>query len=285
MSESIAKHERFNYEEGLPVIIRQIWADVEMGENLMNHWHKDLELAFTFYGHSSHYINGECVIANPGRLIVTNSEFIHSIIPDKNLEEEHLIATLVIIIKYDFLIQVFPEYEELYFANTKEKACPEIVEIMNDLFYYNEGNPDNVERALYIKGKIMELLYFMKREGIVKRNRVDYINMQKNIERMRGVISFIENHYTETITQAMIAEKFYFSPVYFSRYFKKCTGMTFTDYLTFYRVEQAKKDLLYTKKNISEIAMDHGFSDERRFIISFKKFYTLTPLKYRKTHV
>jgi len=285
MSETIAKHEIFKYEENLPIIIRAIPADADIGESLMNHWHKDLEIAFTVAGNSHHYINGECIVARPGRLIVTNSEFIHSIIPDKAISNQHILSTILLVIKPEFLEKIYPEYKDVYFKNDKEEACPEIAEIMQEFLNYTTGTPGNAERAMFLKGKVMELLYYMINEGVISRNKADNINTQKNIERMRGVISFIENHYTEPITQAMVAEKFYFSTVYFSKYFKKCTGMTFTDYLTYYRVEMARKDLMNTKNSISQIAMDNGFSDERRFILGFKKYYSSTPLKYRKAHV
>ncbi len=285
MSEPIAKHELFKYEKDLPIIVRPIPADSDIGDALLNHWHKDLEIAYIVAGHSRHYINGECVVAQPGRLIVTNSECIHSIIPDSTIKDQHILSTILLVINPEFLLQVYPEYNDVYFKNDKIIARPEIGEIMKELVNYTEGKPGNVQKAMYLKGKVMELLYYMTQEGIISRNKASNINSQKNIERMRGVISFIENHYKESITQAMVAKKFYFSVVYFSKYFKKCTGMTFTDYLTYYRVEMARQELISTKKSISQIAMDNGFSDERRFIMGFKKYYQLTPLKYRKTHI
>jgi AraC-like DNA-binding protein len=88
----------------------------------------------------------------------------------------------------------------------------------------------------------------------------------------------------EHITQAEVADKFYFSSVYFSKYFKRCTGMTFIDYLTKYRIRQAKTELLTTDKSILDIALDNGFSDERRLILAFKKYLNDTPLQYKKKY-
>jgi AraC-like DNA-binding protein len=285
MSEPIAKHEIFKYEENLPIIVRLIPADADIGDSIMNHWHKDLEIAYIVAGNSRHYINGECIVAQPGRLIVTNSECIHSIIPDSAIKDQHILSTILLIIKPEFLQQVYPEYKDIYFRNDKLTTRPEIEDIMKELANYHDGKSGNADKAMYLKGKVMELLYYMIQEGVISRSKASNINIQKNIERMRGVISFIENHYKEPITQAKVAEKFYFSTVYFSKYFKKCTGMTFTDYLTYYRVEMARQELISTKKSISQIAMDNGFSDERRFILGFKKYYQLTPLRYRKVHV
>jgi AraC-like DNA-binding protein len=59
--------------------------------------------------------------------------------------------------------------------------------------------------------------------------------------------------------------------------------MTYREYLSRYRVEQARVELLATEKSVTEIALDNGFSDDRRFILNFKKYFDMTPLRYRKT--
>ena len=122
----------------------------------------------------------------------------------------------------------------------------------------------------------------MYEEGVTNREHAYDINYLKNIERMKGVIQYVENHYTEPISQSAVAQKFYFSREYFSRYFKKTCGMTFTDYVTQYRLQKAKEDLIGSSASILEIALKNGFSDERRFINSFRKWFGTTPLQYRK---
>jgi AraC-like DNA-binding protein len=59
--------------------------------------------------------------------------------------------------------------------------------------------------------------------------------------------------------------------------------MTFKEYLSDYRVNAARYDLVYTEKSILEIAIKHGFSDARGYIKAFKKMYNFTPLQYRKS--
>lgn len=100
--------------------------------------------------------------------------------------------------------------------------------------------------------------------------------------KMMSILRYIDGHYREPLSQADIAARFYFTPQYFARYFKQCTGMTFTEHLTGRRIHQARKELLQTDKLIGNIALDNGFSDERSFICAFKKIYQLTPMQYRK---
>lgn len=287
MSEPIIKHQSFEYREEMPFQIYNVSSIaqeyLEEGAMLVNHWHEELEIAYGLLGNDYHYINGECVVSQPGRLVVTNSEFIHSIIPDEKVMHLKAHVSVVVIIHPRFLQENFPRYNQIYFTNDKELASPEIQRIMEKISAYVAASEKGEYDYLYIRGLVLLLLYEMCREGVVERDKVDNVNLQKNIERMKGVFSFIENHYKEHISQAEVAEKFYFSTVYFSRYFKKCAGMTFTDYLMNYRLQKARMDLLYTDKSVSEIAMDCGFSDDRRLIISFKKKYGTTPLQFKKS--
>ncbi|MBD5489584.1 MAG: AraC family transcriptional regulator [Lachnospiraceae bacterium] len=280
MSECLARHELFEYNAKMPFLIYSIVGSADTGEKLLNHWHEELELAFYVKGGGRHYINGECVVAKQGRLVVTNSGFVHNIIPDESVLNDDGVCAIVIIIHPKFIESIFPEYEHFYFTNKKEIANDEMKELILDIAgCKGEESPFG---HIYIKSQITRLLYLMCKEDIVERSAVDDINLLKNIERIKGVIQYVENNYKENITQSMIARKFYFSSVYFSRYFKNCTGMTFTDYLTSYRIEKARMELVKTDKTVTQIALETGFSDDRRLIIAFKKKHGITPLQYRK---
>lgn len=284
MSEPIAKHQLFEYSESAPFHFYNVRGN-DTSDTLLNHWHEDLEMAYCLKGNTRHFINGECIHTSPGKLVVTNSGFIHNIIQDDAVAGSDEVVAIVVIVEPKFLRTCFPEYEKIYFTNRDEVANKEIQDIMMEIYRFSLEEHHQEYDDLYGKSLVLRLLYYMCESGTVKREAMDDVNVLKDIERMKGVIQFIENHYAEPITQKMVAEKFYFSQVYFSRYFKKCMGMTFTEYLTCFRLEKARKELIHTKKSISQIAMDSGFSDDRRFIISFKKKHGITPLQYRKKNI
>lgn len=62
-----------------------------------------------------------------------------------------------------------------------------------------------------------------------------------------------------------------FSQEYFCRFFKKATGMSFTEYVNDYRLEQASGDIERGEKSISDIAADHGFDNDSYFFRLFKR--------------
>jgi AraC-like DNA-binding protein len=295
MSEKVIQHQVFEFKEGEPFHFYGIKADGTLADDtesvepadtsqgvLFDHWHEDLEFCYCIAGGASHHINGELVREFPGRLIITNSEFIHNVIPDEENSKLSGTATIIVIVEPEFLKTNFPEYKNFYFTNENKKASPGIVHCMEKIHRYMTDTKHTPYAGTYGKSLVMELLYLACQEGTVPRSEAMDVNVEKDIERMKGILSYIENHYREHLTQAQVAEKFYFSSIYFSKYFKQCTGMTFTEYVARYRTDQARKELLSTGRSILDIALDNGFSDDRRFILTFKKYYGDTPLQYRK---
>lgn len=285
MSEPIARHQLFEYKEDEPFLVINALAldknetGMYEAKQLLHHWHEELEVVYILNGKSLHYIDGVCVEGVPGRLVVTNSESIHNII----LEEvpEHETAAVVLLIHAQFLREQFSQYQTLYFTNERTQAGPEIKDIMMRLSAYADRTVHTSWDSLYAKGLILQLLYYMCEQGTVRRDMVN-VNEQKNIERLKGVLQYLENHYMEPLSQAEVASRFYFNREYFSRYFKKCTGMNFTEYLVRFRLGKAKKALVGSDKRVLDVALENGFSDERRLINAFKKYYGITPLQYRK---
>ncbi|WP_426452742.1 response regulator [Paenibacillus sp. S-38] len=99
-----------------------------------------------------------------------------------------------------------------------------------------------------------------------------------------AVLAYIREHYAEPITLSGAAERVYLNPSYLSTLFKTRTGVSFIEYLTNLRVEEAKKRLLYSPEKIASIAEASGFSNIRHFNRVFKSATGHTPLEFRKEH-
>ncbi len=281
MSETLIRHQTFEYKENEPFQIYNVYGTTMTYDTLLAHWHSELEVVY-LAGHSRHYIDGHCIDGGPGDFIVTNCESVHKIEPQTTQEELDRVVAVVLLIHDQFLIRNFPQFKSIYFTNDHLPAGTEITEIMEKISAYAEKKTHTGYDYLYVNGMILELLYHMCERGTVSREALADVNYDKNIERIKGVLQYVENHYRENITEAGIAEKFYFSPVYFSRYFKRCTGMTFIAYLTGYRLNKARRQLLYSEHSILDIALENGFSDSRRMSLAFQKTYGCTPRQYKK---
>lgn len=98
------------------------------------------------------------------------------------------------------------------------------------------------------------------------------------------IITIVENNFTEDITLESIGDELHYNPNYLSNIFKKETGITFSDYLTTYRFDTAKKWLRETDVTIKSISERLQYRNPQNFIRSFKKKENMTPGQYRKKH-
>ncbi len=104
----------------------------------------------------------------------------------------------------------------------------------------------------------------------------------EDLNRLEDVLSFIDKNYMNPISAEKMAMMCNMSYSYFSRFFKSTIGKTFSEYLTFVRVTQAEKLLVSTGYNVSQIAMETGFSNASYFITQFKKQRHMTPKKFKQ---
>ena len=97
------------------------------------------------------------------------------------------------------------------------------------------------------------------------------------------ILRYVRQNHTQNITLNEICERFSCSRSYISHNFKKITKMSFREYITYLRLEDAKTLLRYSKLSITEIALSVGFGDSTYFSSVFKVSVGCSPSCYRKT--
>lgn len=95
------------------------------------------------------------------------------------------------------------------------------------------------------------------------------------------VCKWIEQHFTENITVASVAQHFGYSADYISSKVKDKTGISAKGYITHCRIMSAKQILLCSSLPIDEVARQCGFPDSKAFFKIFKKSEGITPTQYR----
>jgi AraC-like DNA-binding protein len=93
----------------------------------------------------------------------------------------------------------------------------------------------------------------------------------------------LENHYSdENFGIPQIYRNLGISRTQFYRKFKALTDQHAGIYLRSFRLAKAKKLLLQSRFNITEIAFETGFRDPAYFSRVFKDEFGVPPLEYRK---
>ena len=100
-------------------------------------------------------------------------------------------------------------------------------------------------------------------------------------EVIRRLTSHMEQHYTEKLTLEDLAQVAQYNRTYISTLFKNTMGINFHEHLTRIRFQHALTDLATTDKNLTQIAMDNGFSDLKSLNKHCKATLNRTPAEYR----
>ncbi|HQL34267.1 MAG TPA: AraC family transcriptional regulator, partial [Treponemataceae bacterium] len=88
--------------------------------------------------------------------------------------------------------------------------------------------------------------------------------------------------YSSDLSLEDTAARLGISEGYLARVFRKKTGKTFFDYLTFVRMRQAMELLLDPAARIQEVAAAVGYTDQRNFSQRFRQIVGCTPTEFRQ---
>jgi transcriptional regulator GlxA family with amidase domain len=95
---------------------------------------------------------------------------------------------------------------------------------------------------------------------------------------------YIELKYTGPLTIEDLADHVNVSRRSFERRFKEATDNNVMEYVRRVRVEAAKRSFEMTRRNITDVMYDVGYTDTKTFRDVFKKITGLTPIEYRNKY-
>ncbi|KJW13201.1 araC family transcriptional regulator [Levilactobacillus spicheri] len=99
--------------------------------------------------------------------------------------------------------------------------------------------------------------------------------------RIDGIKSWVRANLSDHLKASDVADAFVLNPHYLVRIFKQQTGQTVIQYINQLKLEQARELLLRTNLPIKQIASMAYFTDEKRFMKTFKQHTNLTPSEFR----
>ena len=117
---------------------------------------------------------------------------------------------------------------------------------------------------------------------VVAVNKLDSVQRSQicKDERLLDITNYIYANYKE-VTLDDLAEKFFLSKPYLSKYIKEKSGMTFGDILKEIRMKKARAMLKSSSATVESIAESVGYQNVEHFNRTFKKLYNITPVQYR----
>ena len=113
-------------------------------------------------------------------------------------------------------------------------------------------------------------------------NHINYGAFQY-YSRLKRVKEHVDEHYSEEISLEKAAHIAATEKTYFSTFFRKKVGITFTDWLRQLRVAKAIEILKTRNQSICDIAFEVGFGDLRSFERAFKRYTHMTAREFKQS--
>ena len=247
------------------------------------HWHDEVEIIYIKRGYVTVYIGEQTFFAKNGDLFIVNTGELHFMSSeDMKVEYYTLLFPLAFL---SFQIEDALEQEVFLPLRQKKLLFPvgltglkaeiQMVDLIREVIKVNEEK----ELAYQLRTRIL-LLEFI--EGILKEEGFCQADIAGATGMQRELLAYIQEHYTEKVTLAMLAQEFHLSEKYISWYFKEHFHISFIQYVQHLRMTKAKDLLLTTEQSVTEIAFCCGYPSVNYFIRSFKEEHGATPLQYRK---
>ncbi|NLO38708.1 MAG: helix-turn-helix transcriptional regulator [Ruminiclostridium sp.] len=112
-----------------------------------------------------------------------------------------------------------------------------------------------------------------------------YMNRQdKNKEQVYWIKSYIDSHLDENISLSYFEDTCFLCKEYLLKLFKNEFGYTIYEYVLKMRMERARELLVSSDTEIKEITNQVGYNDTNYFCKAFKRYFGISPSKFRKFH-
>jgi len=252
------------------------------------HWHRSFEISYTLVGEITKFtINGKDHRTKAGTILLINPNEIHSVEskPIKDTDNQ----ALSLIIPYQFMAKIVPNYPYRYYeipayadmSESQVKDFHALQETFTALYQISLGK--DAFQNMKILSLVYNCLYLLTTSfSAIKHYKNDLIPETDEFDWIDSVIAYIEDHITEDLTVSQLANHFHLTASYFSRKFKKYTGMSVMAYIGEMRLQDAFRLLTNTDYSIQYITDTCGFPNHKAFIQIFKDRYQMTPSKYRQ---
>lgn len=263
-----------------------------VGESTV-HKHNFLELIYIISGSAVHYIDDTEYKVTKGDLLLIDTDQTHFhksdtgvlfadmvLLPEfisENLYSTHTAIDIFAYYLYNseqFSTKGLPRTPLIRFKGNDLIAADAIVNAMCDEILNRGSN------YAEIVSSYLNILFYMIIRNIETTNSDRVMNDIRDI--IPGIIDYIEKNASSQISMNEMAKKYFYSPAYFSRAFKKNFGVSFSAYVQSVRVQKVIELLDGTTLSVEEISEKIGYHDKRELNRAFKNVTGTTPGEYRK---
>ena len=112
--------------------------------------------------------------------------------------------------------------------------------------------------------------------------QIQSVDNDAQLEQINSILSRITDNLTEPLSAAELAQDLGMTESRFSRFFRRATGNTFTDFVNHVRINRACQFLMESDRQSTSIAYDVGFNNIANFNRRFLDIKGMTPREFRR---
>ena len=252
------------------------------------HWHEDFEYIIAGEGTVTVWADKKKISLAQGEGVFINSGVLHAVefaeqgpsVLRSGVFHPRLVGGMDTIYWQKLIRPLLapgaPGYFEL---RDTEPWQADVLAQLQEVWKLVRGEPDDYEnRVRYLLSAVLHVLTAHCPAGVCRTSRQE----QVTAERMKQMLRFVEEHYTEELTVERIADSAALSESACLRSFRQLLATTPIQYVKQYRIEKAAELLLSTRMRTGEVGAECGFADTSYFTKTFREMKNCTPTEYRR---
>ena len=245
------------------------------------HYHPEYELTYIVSGSGYRIVGNSHEHFSSGDLVLLGSNLPHTWW-GKN-EDESPSEAIVIQFSSEF-IEPFLRLNEGQFIKELLAKSAKGIRFESDSSLLEKLLSLSEKKELHSILSLLSLLQDLTEKPTANLCAASYHNViSKKFEtRINKVCTYIQNHYSESISLKQVSDLVFMTESNFCKFFKKATSTTFSYYLNDLRINEACHLLLYSEDTVSKIAQDCGFESLSYFNRVFLRKKQTTPSLFRK---
>ena len=262
---------------------------LEHNEDVCTHTHDCIELVIILSGYAEHVIDNENYHLKPGDVFVVSKESEHGYKSVSNLKLSNImfdyqkladnLSELRQLPGFQTLFVLEPQFRKDHRFESKLQLDPIslsfVKELLDILLKEYENNVIGYESAISIY--FLTLITYLSREFHSSQSKGT-----SKLFQLANAISYMENNFLDPIHIDDVSAISYLSTRQFTRVFKKSYHVSPKEYIIKLRLAYACQLMENSHMNLSEVALESGFSDISFFSRQFKSKTGVSPREYRK---
>lgn len=254
------------------------------------HWHPEIELTLITKGEMIYQVNHQTFHLHQGEALFGNTGALHAGSGFQNRDCAYISITFdpKLIYRYENSV-IYTRYIQPILQNfslsavhfdLSEEWHGEVLAILKEMTEIEAAAYPTYEIDILIRLERFWQLLFLHNDCPPSIAKCD----KRNYDRIRMILSFIEENYASPFTLEAVAEQIHLCKEECCRIFKRYMKVSLFEFLLQYRIEKSLDLLMNTDCSITEISEQAGFHDSNYYSKIFRRQKGCSPSRYRKTY-